>query len=346
MPQEAVMWPDTAFDTHQTAVNAALDSVREARRRRNFFCDAFGKQPDVSETVPSGSLARGTQRDPIHDVDLIMVFRQEDHPDWDTGTDSADAALEYIRGQVTSMLGVTAGTFAQEVRLTHLRTHVVKCFLDDPEDDNAFTVEVMPALRRPEGGIRIPERGSDAGWVTADPEFLISEVAARHRKWRSFAPMVRAIKKWKDVAHLDMKSLTAEVLALNCLPAPQLGQVLTRPVALQQFFTAAASAVMEGVADPAGWCGEIQPELDRAAVRAALLEAADVAARAVAAEQRDDHDAAVCLWRSVFGPDFPEPPGGCPGAGAPASAGFLAGVAGTASVPALVRRPVKDAPQG
>lgn len=78
------MKPDTAFDAHQIVVNAASDSVRLARRRRNFFCDALGKQADVAEAVPSGRLARGTQRDPIHDVDLIFVFHQEDHPDWDT----------------------------------------------------------------------------------------------------------------------------------------------------------------------------------------------------------------------------------------------------------------------
>ncbi len=340
------MKPDTAFNTHQTVVNAAPESVQEARRRRNFFCDAFGKQPDVVETVPSGSLARGTQRDPIHDVDLIIVFRQEDHPDWDTGNGSAEAALEYIRGQVTGLLGVTAGTFAQEVRLTGIRTHVVKCFLDDPGDDDAFTVEVMPALRRSAGGLRIPECGNPAGWVTADPKFLLSAVAARHDEWRFFAPMIRAIKKWKDVAKLDMKSLTAEVLALQCMPRPWSGQTLTRQVALQQFFTAAASAVMDGVADPAGWCGEIQPELDRTAMRDALMEAADVAARAVAAEQRGDHDAAVCLWRSVFGPDFPEPPGGCPAAGTRGSAALLAGGAAAVAAPALIRRPVKDAPQG
>lgn len=339
------MKPDTAFSTHQTVVNATPESVREARRRRNFFCDAFAKQPDVVETVPSGSLARGTQRDPIHDVDLIIVFRQEDHPDWDTGDGSAEAALEYIRSQVTALLGVTAGTFAQEVRLTGIRTHVVKCFLDDPGDDDAFTVEVMPALRRSAGGLRIPECGNPTGWVTADPEFLLAAVAARHDEWRFFAPMIRAIKKWKDIAKLDMKSLTAEILALQSMPSHRSGQVLTRQAALQQFFTAAASAVMDGVADPAGWCGEIQPELDRAAVRAALLESADVAARAVAAEERGDHDAAVCLWRSVFGSDFPEPPGGCPAAGRSGSAALLVGGAAVAA-PALIRRPVKDAPQG
>lgn len=340
------MRPDTAFDTHQSVVNAAFESVQEARRRRNFFCDAFGKLSDVAEAVPSGSLARGTQRDPIHDVDLIIVFRPEDHPDWDTGSGSEEAALEYLRGQVTDLLGVTAGTVAQEVRRAHLRTHVVKCFLDDPDEKDAFAVEVMPALRRAEGGLRIPERGSETGWVTADPEFLIAKVAARHREWRSFAPMVRSVKKWKDVANLDVKSLTAEVLALNCLPVPRTGQVLTRPVALKQFFTAAAAAVMDGVTDPAGWCGEIQPEMDRAAVRAALLEAADIAARAVTAEGRGDHDSAVCLWRSVFGPDFPEPPGGCPATGTASSTALLVGGSAAVAAPALVRRPVKDAPQG
>ena len=346
------MRPDTAFDTHQSVVNAELDSVREARRRRNFFCDAFSKQPDVAETIPSGSLARGTQRDPIHDVDLIIVYRPEDHPDWDTGHGSAKAALEYIRGQVTDLLGVSAGTCVHEVRLTHLRTHVVKCFLDDPKAKDPFAVEVMPALRRPGGGLRIPENrdGNDSGtgtdWVTADPEFLISKVADRHSDWRYFAPMVRAIKKWKDVANLDMKSLVAEVLALTCLPSPQPGEVLTRPVALQQFFTAAASAVMDGVTDPAGWCGEIQPDLDRAAVRAALLEGADVAARAVAAANRGDHDSAVCLWRSVFGADFPEPPGGCPAGRTASSTALLVGGAAAVTAPALIRRPVKDAPQG
>jgi hypothetical protein len=340
------MKPDTAFNTHQTVVNAEPESVKEARRRRNFFCDALGKEPDVVETLPSGSLARGTQRDPIHDVDLVIVFRPEDHLDWDTGNGSAEPALEHIRSQVKDLLGVTGGSFAQEVRFTLLRTHVVKCFLDDPEDKNAFAVEVMPALRLPGSGLRIPECGNDAGWVTADPEFLMSKVAARHSEWRYFAPMIRAIKNWKDVAGLDMKSLTAEVLALNCLPRPRSDQVLTRPAALQQFFTAAAVAVMDGVFDPAGWCGEIQPGLDRAAAQAALLESADIAARAIAAEQRDDHDAAVCLWRSVFGPDFPEPPGGCPAAGTTASGALLAGGVAAVAAPAFIRRPVKDAPQG
>ncbi len=340
------MKPNTAFDTHQVIVNADPDSVREARERRNIFCDAFGELPEVSHTIPSGSLARGTQRDPIHDVDLIMVFRADEHPDWDNGSGSAQAALEHTRRLVTGLLGASGGTFARKVRRADLRNHVVKCFLDDPGDPQAFTVEVMPALRdREDGPVRIPERHGDR-WVTADPEYLIAAVASRHQEWRYFAPMVRTIKKWKDATGLHMKSLTAEVLALNCLPRPEVGVELTRPAALARFFTSAATAVMSGVADPAGWCGEIQPDLDRDAVRASLLEAGDIAARTLDAEQHGDYDAAVCLWRSVFGTDFPGPPGGCAGSRAGSRAGSALAGAAVIAAPALLRRPVRDAPQG
>ena len=332
------MKPTTAFGRFQTAVNAAPEHVKEARARRNIFCSAFGTLPDCLEQIPSGSLARGTQRDPIHDVDLIMVFDSVQHPDWDTGGGSAEAALEYVRGQVTDLLGVTHGRHARKVRHTLLRNHVVKCFLDDPDDPDAFAVEVMPALRVA-GGLRVPERRNDR-WTTVNPEYLIAAVAQRHAEWNKFAPMVRVIKAWKDHVGLDMKSLVAEVLVLERMPRPPAFGELTRQVALQRFFTAAATAVMNGVHDPAGLCGEIQPDLDRAAVRMELQQAADLAARAVAAEGRGDDDHAVRLWHAVFGPDFPQP---STGTGTGTGVGV---VAGTPALMSSARPRVKEAPQG
>jgi hypothetical protein len=326
--------PTTAFDQFQTLVNADPSHVKDARTRRDVFCGAFRTLPDCTEQLPSGSLARGTQRDPIHDVDLIMVFDAEQHLDWDTGAGSAEVALEYVRGQVTDLLGVTRGSHARKVRHTLLRNHVVKCFLDDPDDPDAFAVEVMPALRVA-GGLRVPERKHNR-WATVNPEYLMAAVAVRHAEWNKFAPMVRVIKAWKDHFGLDMKSLVAEILVLERLPSPGAFEELTRQVALQRFFTAAAAAVMNGVHDPAGLCGEIQPNLDRAAVRARLLESADLAARAVAAEGRGDHVHALRLWRAVFGPDFPLPTTGT-GVGA---------VAGTPALLGSARPRVKEAPQG
>jgi hypothetical protein len=335
---------DAAFNGYQGIVNADPAHVREARDRRNVFCRAFATLPGCVEQIPSGSLARGTQRDPIHDVDLIMVFDPAEHPEWDGSPGTAGAALEYTRGQVKALLGIVDGTYAKKVRNTLLRNHVVKCFLDDPDDADAFVVEVMPA-QRVAGGLLVPERKNDR-WITVNPEYLIAAVAHRHEEWNKFAPMGRVVKAWKDHVGLDMKSLVAEVLVLNTLPQSARGSELSRSAALKGFFTAAATAVMNGVCDPAGLCGEIQPDLDRAAVRFKMLEAADLAARACSAEADGDHDRAICLWRTVFGPDFPEPPGGCAGSGSSGKAG----VAGAAviSAPAFVRpRPkVKEAPQG
>jgi predicted nucleotidyltransferase len=331
---------DDAFDTYQGEVNADPGQVAEARKRRDVFWAALEAEADVAEIVPSGSLARGSQRDPIHDVDLIVVYEPGSHPNWEAeGAGTAEEALDHTRGRVRALLGATEGTKARIVRHTLLRNHVVKCFLDPPDDPKAFAVEVMPVFRTSDA-LRIPERHDDR-WTTADPEYLIDAVAKRHASWvvdgrRFFVPMVRVVKAWKDHAELDMKSLVAEVLALHCIPHAEPGTVLRRPEALARFFTAAAAHVMGGVVDPAGWCGEIQPDLDRAAVRARLLEAADVAGRALEAQRRGEHAAAICLWREVFGDAFPEPLGGCPGSGRKTAI----------TAPAFIPRPVKDNPQG
>lgn len=333
------MTPNAAFDDYQKVVDAEKEHVDEARDRRNVFCRAFQTIPACTEQVASGSLARGTQRDPIHDVDLIMVFDPNAHPTWDGGAGTAEAALEHTRSEVNRLLSQSTGTYDRKVRHTLLRNHVVKCFLDDPDDPNAFAVEVMPALRVP-AGLRVPERNGDR-WITVNPEYLIREVAKRHAEWNHFAKMVRVIKAWKDYRGLDMKSLVAEVLVLENMPHPPTFGSLSRQTALRGFFTAAAVAVMAGVHDPASLCGEIQPDLDRAGVRAALLESADLATQAISAEERGDDQAAVCTWRKVFGPDFPEPPGGCTAAGS----GAAGGVIGAATL--LPSRPrVKEAPQG
>jgi hypothetical protein len=321
---------ETAFDLHQTEVNADPAAVKEARRRRDLFKEAMAPEADVTETFPSGSLARGSQIEPIHDVDFVVVYDPEAHPGWGSPGASAEDALGHVGGQVNELLGATNGSVAKEVRLASPRNHAVKCFLDDPDDPDAFTVDVMPALRQADDTLLIPESRSRQ-WVPADPQDLIRRVADRHAAWNQFVRLVRVLKHWNKSEKAGMKSLVVEVLALHHLP------VGSRPEALQRFFTAAAVAVGLPVTDPAGLCGEIQPDLDRAHARASLEAAADIAWQARAAEARGDIDEAICLWRQVLGPAFPEPPSGC----ASVTPGSLA----TPAV--LVRpRPVRDAPQG
>jgi hypothetical protein len=323
----------TAFGQFQTIVNADPVAVAEARRRRNLFRDAFTALPDVAEVIASGSLARATQLDPIHDVDLIVVFAPDGHPEWGTTADSADDALTYVADLVMRTLGATSGTVTTEVRLTSKRNHVVKCFLDDPKAENPFAVEVAAALRQSDGSLLLPER-HNSRWITADPEYLIAQVAERQEAWSDFVPLVRVLKWWKrNSAGLSMKSLVMEVLILRCMQYSD-----TRAAALAQFFTAAASEVMYGVFDPAGHCGEIQPDLDREAARRALLDAADLANQALDAEAALDADKAVTLWAQVFGTEFPQPSSGSQ------SADKLASAVATSLV--APRRRIRDIPQG
>ncbi|MEE1751081.1 hypothetical protein PUR26_00835, partial [Streptomyces sp. SP18CS02] len=112
----------------------------------------------------SGSLSRSTQLKPINDVDIIAVYDGPEHPDWGSAGHSAEHALDHARDQVNRLLGKTNGSHGNEVRLARPRNHAVKCFLDDPDDESAFTVDVMPALRQADGTLLIPEKRSQT-WV-------------------------------------------------------------------------------------------------------------------------------------------------------------------------------------
>lgn len=240
---------ESGFDELQLEVNAPKDAMEEARRRRDLFVTSVRKAEDVTGSWPSGSLARGTQKDPIHDVDVVVVFDEEAHPGWGDPGDSALDALERTRELVKDLLG-SDGTEGVEVRLTRLRNHAVQCFLDDPDADKPFTVDVTPALTRSEGGIWIPEHRSEK-WIASDPKDLIARIAKRHAAWNQFAKLVRVLKRWGADNGGVMKPLVLEILSLHHLPA------LARPKALQRFFTAAADAVWGPVCDPADLCGEI-----------------------------------------------------------------------------------------
>ncbi len=322
----------TAFDTYQGVVNAAPEAVTEARRRRNLFKAAFADE--TVEVRASGSLARGTQHDPIKDVDTILVFDTGDHPDWGQPGQSAQDALDHVSARTKELLGTDGTHSPGEVRLIKPRNHAVKCFLDEPKDPDPFTVDAMPALRLADGTLLVPEARSE-DWIVTNPGYLIDEALRAHKAGGIYAPMVRVLKRWRRRAGVEVKSLLIEVLALECMP-----KTGTRQDALSAFFTTASVRINEPVCDPAGLCGEIQPGLDALALRARLEQAADIAASAVAHEGWDQDDVAVRLWGELFGPDFPKPPGGGGGSGGGLPAG---GGAGALAIP---KRTVKDINQG
>lgn len=324
-----------AFTTFQRdVVNAKKWQVDLAHGRRRAFTEAFESEADVTEVFCSGSLRRGTQLRPLHDVDMVVVYDAGEHPDWGLPGPSSEAAMRHAQARVTALLGAGSGSHAQLVRITRVsgRGRSVKCFIDttDTTDVDAFTVDVMPVLRQFNGTLLLPSQ-HDQAWSPADPELLIDRVQERHDAWGRYRPTVRLLKLWaREQVPTKVKSLVTEVLALHHLPTDA-GNV---PEALRRFFLAAAANVSDGVVDPAGYCGEIQPDLDDVVLRRSLELAADHAEKALAAVAANDQPAALAHWREVLGEQF-----------APDAA---AGTTTTAAAATLVtpRRPVRDAPQG
>lgn len=331
-----------AFNSLQRNVNAPDDVVVEARDRRNLFINAFETLADVERGRASGSLARGSHINPIKDVDTYIEFDEAAHPDWGQPGDSAAAALDYTRDKVNELLGATNGSYNQCVRLARWRNHAVKCFLDDPDDPDAFTVDVMPVLPQGDGTILIPE-AANSRWLLANPQRLIDEVATRHAEWRYFVPIIRLLKHWTREKNTGIKALVLEVMTLDHLRRAE-----TRGEAVARFFAAAASAIQYPVTDPAGLCGEIQPDLDRDEARKHLEVAAEIARRARDAQARDETDEAGCLWRQIFGSAFPEPDGGCSKYLNVAIGGAIGGgiVHQPRPHPRPHPRPIRDTPQG
>lgn len=315
-----------AFDAYQATIDENSEVVAVARQRRDLFKKAFLDDDDVLEAWSSGSLRRSTQLKPIHDLDMVFVYDAEAHPAWGSPGDSAEAALDHVRDRTNALLGITNGTTSKLVRRAKPKNHSVKCFIDAP--DSGFTVDSMPALRQPDGTLLIPEKLSRT-WVPANPEYLIKEVQDRHDMWRHYRPMVRVLKDWRHDAEAamasDIKSLVIEILALTCLPTSG-----SRAQALAKFFEAATEATYRPICDPAELCGEVQPDLDYAGLRAELEKASELASNAVLCEQVGDTANAKRLWRKIFGNDFPAPDGE-PSVGAAAGLGY---------------QRVKDSPQG
>lgn len=318
-----------AFDEWQEVVNADPALVDLARARRKSFEAALSGELDIAKCLPSGSIARGSQIEPINDVDLVVIYKRDLFPNWGDDGTSASEALEDLADKVRSLLGGSGEKEEQLVRLVKPGNHAVQCWIDDPDEEDAFTVDVVPALQ--EGDHLIIPESDNRTWIHTHPAFLVDAVLKRHHEWPTFVPLVRVLKRWNRDNDMSMLPLVVEVLALSHMPQDD------RPKALASFFTGAAAQIDSPIQDPSGVGGTIQPDLNISKARRALEKAADKSWSAVQAAEEGDNSQAQCIWRDLFGADFPAPPEGC---------GKVKGGAGAAVGVSSIRRPVRDSAQG
>src|SRR5512135_2126482 len=95
---------DDAFRRFGRDIESDPLGVLVAKWRRDAFIHALQQLPDVVEVIPTGSLARGTQIGPVHDVDLIVVFDGDKHPDYGSGSESAHAAMAHLQSAILQQM--------------------------------------------------------------------------------------------------------------------------------------------------------------------------------------------------------------------------------------------------
>ena len=291
------MESDDGFQSFSEAIASDPIGVLLAKWRRDAFIAKLKDLPDVDEVIESGSLARGTQIGPVHDVDLIVVFDSSKHPDYGTkgkseeAAGSAQGAMTHLENALGEQLHPWLGAREGVLKETEQRTHVVTCYADwivalADIMPVAPPVDVMPAVR--EGShLLVPERGT--GWIDVDPEKFMRQVEQRQREWKYFKEAIGMVKAWAELNHLDMKSIAIEVMVLKYCPRPGLFETLSCGEAVARFFEAAAKANITSLKDPAGRCGEIDPGMNYGKLHVALARAAGLSRQAMDAERLWEH---------------------------------------------------------
>jgi hypothetical protein len=318
------MESDRGFEDFSHAIESDPLGVLLAKWRRDEFIRKLERLPDVIEVIPSGSLTRGTHIGPVHDVDLIVVFDKSAHPDYGSEAESARPAMTYLENKLLEQLHPLSGTEAL-IKGTEPRTHVVNCHGGSTGRYAEFIpsappVDVMPAVRKEpnllgRSPLLVPELGAGGDkWTVVDPETFMRQVEQRQREWKYFTEVIKMVKAWAELNHLDMKTVAIEVMVLTYCPRPRMFETLSRGEAIARFFEAADKARITSLKDPAGRCGEIDRKMNYGKLRSELKTAAGLARQAMDAEcnlknrskLRQNATHPSVFWRKLFGKEYPK----------------------------------------
>lgn len=180
------------FEEARGRIAVPEDVLKEARKRRDAIRRIVEEEFDTLRTFGSGSLAHGTQNDPLNDADAGVVLDRRTYEDLGPDGEGPCAKVEEVRGVLRTRLkeeypGVRFYTGGHRA----IRVNFMESIR--PGVDN-FTADLIVAIRRDEGGLYIPDLDGD-DWDPSDPERHVELIVARNKKTGSrFARILRLAK--------------------------------------------------------------------------------------------------------------------------------------------------------
>lgn len=293
--------PDTAstvagaFSTYDATLNLDPAERARAQKRHQEITALLGASGLVTLTFLQGSFARKTMRKPLKDVDMVVLMAERLRADLERPGGPA-RAMDLLRHIVAAAYPTARfdadGASAHALQVT---------FPDLP-----FTFDLVPALAGDGEIVHIANRELDQ-WEWSNARTLNRVVSERNVRTNGrFVHQVRMGKALKDrYPELDLCGLAYEALAHDSIFLEQ-----PHDVAVADLLRHASTAVLGKILDPTG-VDDLTAEWDddqrlRYVDRfAALSVRADEALRLRA---DGSESAAVEVWRSVFGDDFPAAP--------------------------------------
>lgn len=281
---------DDAFANLRSQLEITKAESELAQRRHKEIRDHVATDWELEDDFLTGSYRRHTKTKKLKDVDIFVVVKR----DGEQGglRDLGPAAL------LRELKGVL------DKKYDHVVIDRMACTVGFGSDDIA-SFDVVPAFKRKAGGYEIPD--TQTGWIDTNPkrhhELTSEKNAACDDKWVPFVKMVKGANR--ELGDKVEPSFLLEVMALDLVQEP-FGRYRDE---LVFFFATAADELGRSWPDPAKVGPDVNTmtESQRATARTALLDAQQIAERAIWLEDNDKERGAVEEWRTLFGWRMPRP---------------------------------------
>jgi len=245
------------FEEARRRIAVPDNVLKETRKRRDTIRDIVEEKFDTLRTFGSGSLAQGTQNDPLNDADAGVVLDRRVYEGLGPEGDGPCAIVEEIR----SVLRPRLKEKYPDVRFYNGGHRAIRINFMEPIQAGAdnFTADLIVAIRRDEGGLWIPDLDSD-GWDPSDPERHVELIVARNKKTGSrFARIFRLAKNANAHHGKTIVSFNVAALGLEAIT-----EKTSLPDGLALFLRHAAESLDKGLTeDPAGVSDPIKVNVSR-----------------------------------------------------------------------------------
>lgn len=287
-----------AFDQFDIAIS--LDPVERAQAtlRHQKITAALIEAGLAVSTFLQGSFARKTMRRPLKDVDVVVLLPAA----LMVGYFNSDGA-QRIHERFKPVLRAAFDGHIRFDETANAGKALQLCF-----DDVEFTVDLVAAFADPSGseGVYIADR-HERTWEESNTRTLKRVVAERNKDTGGkFVHQVRMLKEFKSQHREldDLVGLAVESLTFAAVPT-QMSHARAVAVTLRH----AAAAVLGQLPDPTGvadlsvkWS-----DTQRQTYSTVFARGADRAEEALRLDADARFTAAIDVWASLLGEDFPAP---------------------------------------